>query len=118
MVCYEHLTEGEHCIEGLHVEEEGHALALPHQGITIPELEIQKNAEWLALLFDTEGTVGWTRYIARVNRINERYRYEYAYRIPYLSVSMDELASKETVDKGARLLGTIPRTEERAPLPP
>ncbi len=77
--------------------------------VTTPELEKPENARWLALLLDTEGSLGWTRRIQRRNRI-DGYRYLYRYANPYLSVEMNELQSRETVEEGARLVGVIPRT--------
>ena len=78
--------------------------------IRIPELEIRENARWLALLIDTEGALGWRRYARGRNRIDERWKYWYAYRIPYISLAMLETESKRTVEQGARLIGVKPRT--------
>ena len=79
--------------------------------IRIPELEKPENAKWLALLTDTEGnSLGWTRHVLRRDRVDERYRYKYTYKIPYIKVSMDEIESKHTIDEGARLVGIPART--------
>lgn len=80
------------------------------ESIRIPELEKRENAKWLALLIDTEGSIGWRSRAIRRDRIDEGYRYEYIYRIPYVSANMDELESKETIDEGARLVEARPYT--------
>ena len=80
------------------------------QEIRIPELEKPENARWLALLIDTEGALGWRRYARGKNRIDERWKYWYRYRAPYVSLGMLEAQSKATVDEGARLVGWKPRT--------
>ncbi|KPV62295.1 MAG: hypothetical protein AOA65_1919 [Candidatus Bathyarchaeota archaeon BA1] len=41
----------------------------------------------------------------RRDRMNERYLYEYIYRVPYVTVNMDELESREIINESARLVG-------------
>ncbi|KPV65495.1 MAG: hypothetical protein AOA65_0099 [Candidatus Bathyarchaeota archaeon BA1] len=55
--------------------------------------------------------MGWACHIHRSDRINERYKFEYVYRTPYISLGMKEIESEKTVDEGARLLGTTAMTE-------
>jgi len=71
--------------------------------IRLPELEKPENARWLALLLDTEGTMGWMRRVIRRDRI-DGWRFEWVYRTLHLSVHMKELESKATIDEAARLM--------------
>jgi len=74
----------------------------------LPELERSKKASWLALLIDTEGSIGWTKKID-VDE-GKSYRRVYPYRVPYISVGMMEEESKQTIDKAAHLINVTPRT--------
>lgn len=84
----------------------------PEEVPVIPALEKHENARWLALLIDAEGTLGWTRYPVRIDRIDERYRYEYVYRTPHIGVGMDEIESRGTVERGAELIGVDTYTDK------
>lgn len=81
--------------------------------IVIPQLEKPENARWLALLIDTEGTLGWAKLTRRMNKLNKVYRYTYLYMIPYITVDMSEIESKATVDEAARLMSVSSHTMER-----
>ena len=94
-----------HHAESSHTEQEATAL------LRIPELEKPQNVRWLALLIDTEGSLGWRRYARGKNRVDERWRYWYTYRAPYVGVGMLEVESKRIIEEGARLVGWKPRTQ-------
>ena len=98
-----------HHAESSHTQE----ASAPLQQITMPELERRENARWLALLIDTEGAIGWARFRKGKDRIDERWRHTYTYRIPYAGVSMKEEEAKPIVDEGARLMGERAYTYER-----
>jgi hypothetical protein len=71
------------------------------------------NAVWLALLIDTEGSMGWRRRVERHGHINKEYRWTYIYAVPYISLAMKEIESKSTVDKASHLVGVKPLTQVR-----
>jgi len=83
----------------------------PNQAVS--GLEEPQNARWLALLIDTEGSMGWGRFIARRDRTDKEYRYAYRYHEPYIAIGMSEGESRATVDEGARLMLTTAFTQER-----
>jgi len=88
-----------------------HAGDIHHYALT--EFEKPENARWLALLIDTEGSLGWTRTTWRGNRVNHEWRYVYHYAEPYISIGMSERESKETVDEAGRLMRTKAYTIRR-----
>jgi hypothetical protein len=81
--------------------------------LVIPQLEKSENARWLALLIDTEGTLGWAKLTRRMNKLNKIYRYTYHYMLPYITIDMSEIESKATVDEATWLMSVSPYTMER-----
>lgn len=69
------------------------------------ELEKPENARWLALLMDTEGSIGWVLSPVRRGRVNRKWKYTYPYYFPCMSVGMSERESKATIDEAAKILG-------------
>lgn len=74
--------------------------------IRIPELEKPENARWLALLIDTEGSLGWVSFISRTAKIDEVYRYVYHYQKLYISIGMDEKESRATIREASKIMLT------------
>jgi len=77
------------------------------------ELITPEDARWLALLIDTEGSLGWILFTWRGNRINKEYRYVYHYSEPYISIGMSERESKATIDEASRIMTTKAYTIKR-----
>jgi len=69
----------------------------------LPELKRPENAMWLALLIDTEGSMGWSE------REVESGKYHYI--VPFLGVEMLEDESKKTVNKAAYFIEKEARTQ-------
>jgi len=86
-----------------------------HPLAIVPELQNRENARWLALLIDAEGAIGWTTYTEKKDRLDEEYRYRYEYTSPYISIDMNELESKKTIDLAGELMGKTPITRKMDP---
>jgi len=82
--------------------------SVTESGQLIAELEKPENAKPLAVLLDAEGSVGWSKYTRRDKYKNKEYTY--IREIPYISIEMNELESKRTIDKVACLIGATSRT--------
>ncbi len=80
-----------------------HTRDVHHYALT--EFEKPENARWLALLMDTEGSIGWVLSPVKRDRINGKWKYVYPYHFPYVSVGMSERESKATIDEAANILG-------------
>jgi len=75
----------------------------------------EDDANWLALLIDAEGAIGWTTHIERKDKVDEEYRHIYRYTCPYISVDMNKIESTRTMEEAGRLMGVKPVTWAKPP---